>query len=146
MTPAEEKECVGHGIHYVTNHLLHQKQQSTQARLALDRISEGYAFGKFVGEKETRVVMRKLVRKKFKSWKCLKAMDCSSTGSLNTSFCGTYRCVEGMGKYEHGMLWSAASINQDCQCLEKKEKEIFPFRHVSTSSLQVKIILISKNN
>lgn len=119
--------------------MLPGSSQNTKARMSLEVISEGFAFGDKVARTETKKFVRKEAQKVFMSWKILQAMDCSSTCSLNTTACGTYRKVENLDMRERGMLWSMSAIDRDRKSLENIGIKVILFEQTKTTCHSDKI-------
>jgi hypothetical protein len=83
------------------------------------------------GVEETRFILIRLVWKftraeVFVAWKILKAMDLAPKGALNYTGLEVLRSVEGLDRYEQGLLPSRSTVQKQARWLHDVGQEVIP--------------------
>jgi len=96
--------------------------------VTFDRCVFGAAATKTVLDELYKTHITKMHWKTFSAWKILEAIDLSIGGCLNYNGVEVLRSVEGLARYERGILPSRATIQQCAYELHSVGQDLIPFQ------------------
>ncbi len=122
-------QMVGAAIFCIMAVIMKGTKTINQLKAVCRALFESFIFGAH----ETKLFLHNMIRKYvqaevFVAWKILKAMDLAPKGSLNYRGIETLRSVEGLGKWEQGLLPASSTIQEKAQRIYQRGQVECPIR------------------